>query len=41
MDFSFYVAVSLDTGLKLFDVKYKGKRIMYEVGEAVVLAAEG
>lgn len=31
MDFSFYVAVSHDMGVRLFDIKYKGKRIIYEV----------
>lgn len=31
VDFSFYVAVSHDMGVRLFDIKYKGKRIIYEV----------
>ena len=31
MDFTFYVTVSRDTGVRLFDLKYKGKRILYEV----------
>lgn len=35
VDFSFYVAVSHDMGLRLFDVKYKGKRIIYEVCSAL------
>lgn len=32
MDFSFYMSVSKDSGLALFDIQYKGKRIMYELG---------
>lgn len=35
VDFSFYVAVSHDMGLRLFDIKYKGKRIIYEVCSAL------
>lgn len=31
VDFSFYVSVSRDMGVRLFDIKYKGKRIIYEV----------
>lgn len=31
VDFTFYVAVSRDMGVRLFDIKYKGKRIIYEV----------
>jgi primary-amine oxidase len=31
MDFSFYFAVSEDIGLSLFDIQYKGKRLMYEL----------
>ena len=27
MDFSFYVTFSRDTGLRLFDIKYRGERI--------------
>ncbi|KAL1847003.1 hypothetical protein Daus18300_014080, partial [Diaporthe australafricana] len=38
MDFSFYVAVSRDMGVRLFDVKYKGKRIIYELGMEEALA---
>jgi primary-amine oxidase len=31
MDFSFYFSVSHDIGLSLFDIQYKGKRLMYEL----------
>jgi primary-amine oxidase len=31
MDFAFYFSVSWDLGLSLFDIQYKGKRIMYEL----------
>lgn len=31
VDFSFYVSLTRDNGLRLFDVRYKGKRILYEV----------
>ncbi|KAH7394285.1 putative copper amine oxidase [Pyrenochaeta sp. MPI-SDFR-AT-0127] len=32
MDFSFFLATTRDTGLRLYDVKYKGQRILYELG---------
>ncbi|KAI5810568.1 copper amine oxidase [Pyronema omphalodes] len=32
MDFSFYIGFTRDLGLALFDVKYKGERILYELG---------
>ncbi|RGP60861.1 hypothetical protein FSPOR_10362 [Fusarium sporotrichioides] len=32
MDFSFYVSITRDNGLRLYDVRYKGKRILYELG---------
>ncbi|KAJ7320783.1 putative copper amine oxidase [Mycena albidolilacea] len=32
MDFSFYITFTRDTGLRLFDIKYKGDRIIYELG---------
>ncbi|EMD62215.1 hypothetical protein COCSADRAFT_183317 [Bipolaris sorokiniana ND90Pr] len=32
MDFSFYVSITRDNGLRLYDVRYKGKRILYEFG---------
>ncbi|CAG5184025.1 uncharacterized protein ALTATR162_LOCUS10872 [Alternaria atra] len=31
MDFTFYHAVSQDLGLSLFDIKFKGRRIIYEL----------
>ncbi|KAH3911953.1 amine oxidase [Parastagonospora nodorum] len=31
MNFSFYFSVSFDLGLSLFDVQYKGKRLIYEL----------
>ena len=31
VDFSFYVSITRDNGLRLYDVRYKGKRILYEV----------
>jgi primary-amine oxidase len=38
MDFSFYMSVSKSTGLSLFDVQYKGKRLIYELGLQEALA---
>lgn len=38
MDFKFYMAMSPDQGLSLFDIQYKGKRIMYEFGLQEALA---
>ena len=32
VDFSFYVSFSRDSGLRLFDIKYRGERIVYELG---------
>lgn len=32
MDFSFYIAFSQNTGLSLFDIRYRGHRILYELG---------
>lgn len=32
MDFEFYIAFSRNTGVRLFDIKYKGERIFYELG---------
>ena len=32
MDFTFYISYSRDTGLRLFDIKYRGERIIYELG---------
>lgn len=38
MDFSFYVSFSRDTGMALHDIKYKGQRILYELGLQEALA---
>lgn len=38
MDFSFYVAFSRDSGVSLFDIKYKGQRVLYELGMQEALA---
>ncbi|KAJ7661708.1 copper amine oxidase [Mycena rosella] len=38
MDFSFYITFTRDTGLRLFDVKYKGDRIIYELGMQEAIA---
>ncbi|KAA8650469.1 hypothetical protein EYZ11_000831 [Aspergillus tanneri] len=38
MDFSFYVGFSRDTGLSLFDVRFRGQRILYELGLQEALA---
>ncbi|KAK8069373.1 primary amine oxidase- lung isozyme [Apiospora phragmitis] len=38
MDFSFYLGFTRDTGLAFYDVKYKGERIMYELGLQEALA---
>ncbi|GAQ44944.1 actin binding protein [Aspergillus tubingensis] len=32
MGFSFYIGFSRDTGVSIFDVRYKGQRILYELG---------
>ncbi|KXJ85223.1 copper amine oxidase [Microdochium bolleyi] len=32
MDFSFYISSTHQKGLRLYDVRYKGKRILYELG---------
>ncbi|KAF8245031.1 amine oxidase catalytic domain-containing protein [Wilcoxina mikolae CBS 423.85] len=41
MDFSFFIAFSRDTGVRLFDLRFKGERIVYEVGlmEAMAIYA--
>ena len=31
-DFSFYYTFSRDSGIRLFDIHYKGDRIIYELG---------
>ncbi|KAH7060686.1 copper amine oxidase [Macrophomina phaseolina] len=38
MDFEFYIAFSRDTGVRLFDIKYRGERIIYELGLEEALA---
>ena len=38
MDFSFYIAFTRDRGLNLFDIRYKGERILYELGLQEALA---
>ncbi|KAI4601929.1 hypothetical protein KJ359_010795 [Pestalotiopsis sp. 9143b] len=38
MGFSFFVGFSRDTGMALYDVKYKGERIVYEMGLQEALA---
>lgn len=38
MGWSFYVGFSRDTGMALFDVRFKGKRILYELGLQEALA---
>lgn len=38
MDWSFYVGFTTDTALGLFDVRYKGKRIIYEISLQEALA---
>ena len=38
MGFSFYIAFSRDTGLRLFDIRHNGQRILYELGLEEALA---
>ncbi|KAK8130921.1 membrane copper amine oxidase [Apiospora sp. TS-2023a] len=38
MDFSFYLGFTRDTGLAFYDIKFKGERIMYELGLQEALA---
>lgn len=38
MDFSFFISTSTDQGLSLFDIQYKGKRIIYELALQEALA---
>lgn len=37
-DFSFFIGFTRDTGVRLFDIKYKGERIIYELGLQEALA---
>ncbi|KAJ7186602.1 copper amine oxidase [Mycena filopes] len=39
MDFSFYITFTRDTGLRLFDIKYRGERIIYELGLQEAIAS--
>lgn len=41
MDFSFYIGFNRDTGLSLHDIRYKGQRILYELGLQEALAHYG
>ncbi|KAK6849702.1 Copper amine oxidase [Apiospora arundinis] len=38
MDFTFFVSDSRDLGVRLFDIRYKGKRILYELGMEEAMA---
>lgn len=38
MDFSFYIAFTRDSGVRLYDIKYKGDRVIYELGLQEALA---
>ena len=38
MGFSFYVGFSRDTGVTLYDVKFEGRRVLYELGMQEALA---
>ncbi|KAK9794237.1 putative Amine oxidase catalytic domain-containing protein [Seiridium cardinale] len=38
MEFSFYIGFSRDVGMTLYDIKYKGERILYEFGLQEALA---
>ncbi|KAG9521807.1 putative membrane copper amine oxidase, partial [Aureobasidium melanogenum] len=38
MDFSFFVGYQRDTGLSLWDIRYKGERVLYELGLQEALA---
>lgn len=38
MGFSFYIGFSRDTGMALYDVRYEGQRILYELGLQEALA---
>jgi len=41
MDFSFYIAFSRDTGVRMFDLRYRGERIVYELGIMEAMAVYG
>lgn len=38
MDFSFYIGFSRDVGMTLYDIKFKGERLLYEFGLQEALA---
>lgn len=38
MDWSFYIGFKRDTGMALYDIRYKGKRLIYELGLQEALA---
>lgn len=38
MGFSFYIGFSRDTGMALYDIRYKGERLLYELGLQEALA---
>ena len=38
MDFSFYIGFQRDTGISLHDIRYKGERLLYELGLQEALA---
>ena len=38
MDFSFYIGFDRDRGMTLYDIKYKGERLIYELGLQEALA---
>jgi primary-amine oxidase len=38
MDFSFYIGFTRDTGMALYDIRYKGERLLYELGLQEALA---
>ncbi|KAK8065730.1 Copper amine oxidase [Apiospora hydei] len=38
MDFTFFVSDSRDLGVRLFDIRFKGKRILYELGMEEAMA---
>lgn len=38
MDFAFYIGFSRDTGLALYDIRYKGERLLYELSLQEALA---
>ncbi|KAF7557226.1 hypothetical protein G7Z17_g765 [Cylindrodendrum hubeiense] len=38
MDFSFFLTFTRDTGMRLYDIRYKGERIIYELGMQEAIA---